>query len=90
MAEPGSKKPTASEEPCWAILCPVLYCSANPGQPCMNSKGFFALKTHKLRRATFEYEQARGKSGENGPGSWSRRPNRHDSRDFGHDFFDGQ
>lgn len=84
MAEPGSKKPTVEEEPCWAILCPVVYCSANPGCPCMNEKGFFALYTHKLRRERF-HQPVR----DQGPGNWNTRPGVRKSSDFYHDYDNG-
>lgn len=80
MAEPGSRKPTVEFEPCWDIMCPVVYCSANPGCPCMNEKGFFALYTHKLRRERYETPAREG-----GPGIWDRRPGVRKSSDFDHD-----
>lgn len=61
--EPGSKRPSASYEECWTILCPVLYCGANPGMPCMNAKGYFALRTHVKRREYYENAQGETKMG---------------------------
>lgn len=70
MPELGSKSPKFPEEPCWGIMCPVLYCSANPGCSCMNAKGAFS-RTHKMRREVFERKQTQNKTG---PGAWNDRP----------------
>lgn len=75
MPEPGWKVPNAPEEDCWDILCPVEYCSANPGNPCMNPQGRFTGGAHRARRAKFAREQASGSPEKAfGPGNWSRRP----------------
>lgn len=70
MSEPGSKTPQAPEQDCWAVMCPMSYCGANPGQPCMNRQGLFALNTHLARFAAFSQPNTKDK----GPGEWSKRP----------------
>lgn len=67
--EPGTKNPKALKDAAWAVLCPVLYCSANPDNPCMTPIGLFALNTHIKRKVLFEKP-----SKDAGPGNWNRRP----------------
>lgn len=77
MGEPGWKVPKAPKEDCWAIVCPVEYCSANADNPCMNPKGRFTKGAHNARRRKFAREAEAGSpEGVFGPGNWSRRPNK--------------
>lgn len=91
MGEPGWKTPKASEEDCWAILCPVDYCSANPGNPCMNPQGRFTGQAHKAR---VEKHARPVQNKEGGPGKWGRHRSDQDlitkESDFDHETFDGE
>lgn len=73
MGEPGWKEPKAPKEDCWAIICPVDYCSANIGNPCMNPQGRFTAKAH-LARVAKHGRTKDSPEGEFGPGCWSKRP----------------
>jgi hypothetical protein len=70
VAEPGTRTPQAPEEDCWVEICPMQYCGANAGQPCMTRQGLFALRTHRNRFTA----HSKPLDKERGPGSWNSRP----------------